>query len=241
MDLQSSLFDTTDAPPSDVPTLLPDWLEALGPEFQKPYWAKLQQFVAEERATHTVFPPAPDVFSALMLASYRDANVFLLGQDPYHDHGQAHGLCFSVRTGITVPPSLVNIYKELRDDLGCRIPNNGYLVPWAQQGVLMLNAVLTVRAHSANSHKGKGWETFTDAVLKAVNDRPDPVVFVLWGGYAQRKLPLIDTSRHTIVQSVHPSPLSARNGFFGSKPFSQINAALRAVGKPEIDWQIPDL
>ncbi len=241
MDLQASLFETDDMTPSAVPTLPPDWLAVLGPEFRKPYWAKLQQFVAEERAAHTVFPPTPDVYSALALASYRDANVFLLGQDPYHNTGQAHGLCFSVRPGVEVPPSLVNIYKELRDDLGCRIPNNGYLTPWARQGVLMLNAVLTVRAHQANSHKGKGWETFTDAVLQAVNARPDPVVFVLWGGYAQKKLSLIDTTRHTVVQSVHPSPLSARNGFFGSRPFSQINAALRAAGKPEIDWQIPDL
>ena len=241
MDLQASLFDTNETDPADLPALPPDWLEILAPEFRKPYWAKLQQFVAEERASYDVYPPAADMHSALLMASYRDANVFLLGQDPYHNTGQAHGLCFSVRPGIEVPPSLVNIYKELRDDLGCRIPNNGYLVPWAQQGVLMLNAVLTVRAHLANSHKGKGWETFTDAVLKAVNARPDPVVFVLWGGYAQKKLPLIDTTRHTIVQSVHPSPLSARNGFFGSRPFSQINAALRAAGKPEIDWQIPDL
>lgn len=240
MDLQASLFNMDDAAPTSAPALPPDWLEALGPEFQKPYWASLQQFVAEERAAHIVYPPAPDVYSALLLASYRDTNVFLLGQDPYHNEGQAHGLCFSVRPGVAVPPSLANIYKELHDDLGCRIPNNGSLVPWAQQGVLMLNAVLTVRAHCPNSHKGRGWETFTDAVLQAVNARPDPVVFVLWGGYAQKKLPLIDPARHTIVQSVHPSPLSARSGFFGSHPFSQINAALRAAHKPEIDWQIPD-
>jgi uracil-DNA glycosylase len=165
----------------------------------------------------------------------------ILGQDPYHDDNQAHGLAFSVRPGIKPPPSLVNIYKELRSDVGFRIPNNGCLVPWTQQGVLLLNAVLTVRAHQPASHKGKGWETFTDAVLRKVNEKDSPVVFVLWGAYAQKKLSLIDTTRHTVVQSVHPSPLSARNGFFGSKPFSQINAALQAARKPPIDWQLPDL
>jgi len=236
---QSSLFDAVDPIP---PPPLPDsWLAALRGEFDKPYWPKLQAFVADERARHAVYPPAEDVYSAFQLAPFDDIRVFLLGQDPYHGPGQAHGLCFSVRPGVETPPSLVNIYKELRDDLGCRIPNNGYLVPWAAQGVLMLNAVLTVRAHTPNSHKGKGWETFTDSVLRHVSARPDPVVFVLWGGYAQKKLPLIDTSRHLVVQSAHPSPLSARNGFFGSKPFSQINAALRGCGKPEIVWQIPDL
>ncbi len=235
----ASLFDDeTSAPPPPLPA---DWLAALGGEFQKPYWPKLQAFVAEERASHAVYPPEADVYSAFQAAPYENVNVFLLGQDPYHGPGQAHGLCFSVRPGIETPPSLVNIYKELRDDLGCRVPNNGYLVPWAEQGILMLNAVLTVRAHTANSHKGKGWETFTDSVIRHVSAKPDPVVFVLWGGYAQKKLPLIDASRHIVIQSAHPSPLSARNGFFGSRPFSQINAALKAAGKPEIDWQIPDL
>lgn len=238
MDAQTSLFGDVGAPPPPLPA---DWLDALGAEFQKPYWPQLQQFVAEERQQHQVYPPESDVYSALQTAPLRDVNVFLLGQDPYHGPGQAHGLCFSVRPGVETPPSLVNIYKELRDDAGCRVPNNGYLVPWAEQGILMLNAVLTVRAHTPNSHKGRGWETFTDAVLRAVNAKSDPVVFVLWGGYAQKKLPLIDTARHTVVQSAHPSPLSARNGFFGSRPFSQINAALRAAGKPEIDWQIPNL
>jgi uracil-DNA glycosylase len=165
----------------------------------------------------------------------------LLGQDPYHDDNQAHGLCFSVKPGIKPPPSLVNMFKELKEDVRFDIPNNGYLVEWAKQGMLMLNAVLTVRAHTPNSHKNKGWETFTDAVINKVNDKADPVVFVLWGGYAQKKLKLIDTSRHIVIQSAHPSPLSARNGFFGSKPFSAINSALRASGKPEIDWQIPNL
>lgn len=239
-DAQASLFDS-DVPPAPVPPLPADWLEALGGEFAKPYWPKLQQFVAEERQRHTVYPPEADVYSALQLTPYHSVNVFLLGQDPYHKAGQAHGLCFSVRPGVETPPSLVNIYKELRDDVGCRVPNNGYLVPWAQQGILMLNAVLTVRAHEANSHKGRGWETFTDAVIRAVNAKSDPVIFVLWGGYAQKKVPLIDTERHTILQSAHPSPLSARSGFFGSRPFSRINALLQSNGKPEITWQIPDL
>jgi uracil-DNA glycosylase len=167
--------------------------------------------------------------------------VLILGQDPYHEVGQAHGLCFSVRPEVAIPPSLQNIYKELHDDLGCSIPNNGYLTSWAEQGVLLLNAVLTVRAHQANSHQGKGWENFTDAIIRAVNDKPDRVVFVLWGAYARKKKPLIDTSRHAVIESAHPSPLSAANGFFGSRPFSKINAALREAGKPEIDWQIPDL
>jgi uracil-DNA glycosylase len=217
------------------------WQTLLNAEFEKPYFQKLQQFVDEERQNYSVFPPAQDVFSALNLTPYEHANVLLLGQDPYHDNNQAHGLCFSVRPGIKPPPSLVNIFKELHHDVDFRIPNNGYLVPWAQQGILMLNAVLTVRAHAANSHKNHGWETFTDAIISKVNAREDPVVFVLWGGYAQKKRNLIDTTRHKIVQSAHPSPLSAHNGFFGSRPFSAINNALREVGKPTIDWQLPDL
>lgn len=217
------------------------WNTLLAPELEKPYFQQLQQFLAEEQQTYTIFPPAPDIFSALHLTPYEQVNVLLLGQDPYHDDNQAHGLCFSVRPGIKPPPSLVNMYKELHNDLGCTIPNNGYLVPWAKQGILMLNAVLTVRAHSPNSHKNKGWEKFTDQIIRLVNDKPDPVVFVLWGNYAQKKLNLIDSDRHIIIQSAHPSPLSARNGFFGSKPFSAINQALRSLGKLEIDWQIPNL
>lgn len=217
------------------------WQPYLAEETSKPYFTKLKEFVAAERAAHEIFPPDDDVFNALRFTPYENTNVFLLGQDPYHDNNQAHGLCFSVRPGIATPPSLVNIYKELKEDQGCKIPNNGYLVSWASQGILMLNAVLTVRAHTPNSHKGKGWETFTDAVLKAVNAKEEPVIFVLWGGYAQKKVPLIDASKHTIIQSAHPSPLSARNGFFGSKPFSKINDALVAAGKSPIDWQIPDL
>ncbi|MBI3243691.1 MAG: uracil-DNA glycosylase [Chloroflexi bacterium] len=217
------------------------WRPILIEETKKPYYKELQKFVAEERRKHTVFPPEEEVFSALHLTPYEQVSVFILGQDPYHGPGQAHGLCFSVRPGVPTPPSLVNIFKELQSDLGCKIPNNGYLVPWTKQGVLLLNAVLTVRAHQANSHKDKGWETFTDAVIRAVNDKTDRVVFVLWGAYARKKAGLIDAKRHVIIQSAHPSPLSAANGFFGSRPFSKINAKLREAGKPEIDWQIPDL
>jgi uracil-DNA glycosylase len=224
-----------------LPPLPASWQRVVGDEMHKPYFAKLVKFLEEETRKHKVFPPRDQIFSALELTPYENVNVLLLGQDPYHDDGQAHGLCFSVQPGVPPPPSLVNMYKELHDDLGCRIPNNGYLVPWAEQGVLMLNAVLTVRAHEANSHKNKGWEQFTDAIISKVSDKADPVVFVLWGGYAQKKAKLIDTDRHTIIQCAHPSPLSARSGFFGSKCFSAINAALRDAGKPEIDWQIPNI
>ncbi|MBD2386369.1 uracil-DNA glycosylase [Cylindrospermum sp. FACHB-282] len=217
------------------------WQAVLTEEFDKPYFGKLQDFLADERLFDTVYPPDEDVFSAFELTPYEKVNVLLLGQDPYHDENQAHGLCFSVRPGIKPPPSLVNIFKELKEDVGFDLPNNGYLVTWAKQGMLMLNAVLTVKAHIPNSHKNKGWETFTDAVISKVNQKSDPVVFVLWGGYAQKKLKLIDTNRHIVIQSAHPSPLSARNGFFGSKPFSAINSALRSCGKLEIDWQIPDI
>ena len=210
-------------------------------ETKQPYYQKLQEFLDAERAEHQVFPPEPEVFTALELTPYERAGVLILGQDPYHDDGQAHGLAFSVCPGVAPPPSLVNMFKELRDDLGCRVPNNGYLAPWAEQGVLLLNTVLTVRAHAPNSHKGKGWEHFTDAVIRALSARAEPTVFVLWGGNAQKKLKLIDADRHVIVKSAHPSPLSARNGFFGSRPFSQINTALRANGRSEIDWQLPDL
>lgn len=222
----------------DLPS---SWQNVLAPQLEQPYFQQLTQFVDAERAQHQVFPPEGDVFNALKLTPYERVNVLILGQDPYHDDGQAHGLCFSVRPGIKPPPSLQNMFKELRDDVGFRIPNNGYLVPWAEQGSLMLNAVLTVRAHQPNSHKNKGWEQFTDAIIRTVNNKPDPVVFVLWGGYAQKKLPLIDTERHTVIQSAHPSPLSARNGFFGSRPFSKINAALEAARKPAVNWQLPDV
>lgn len=214
------------------------WQAALAREIAQPYFLALQDFVARERAMHSVFPPHHQVFAALDHTPFDEVRVLLLGQDPYHDDGQAHGLCFSVLPGVKPPPSLANVYKELNADLGCIIPNHGYLLKWAQQGVLMLNAVLTVRAHTPNSHKGRGWESFTDAVIRAVNARQDRVVFVLWGGYAQKKAGLIDASRHVIVSSAHPSPLSARRGFVGSRPFSKVNEALAAAGKPAIDWCI---
>jgi uracil-DNA glycosylase len=223
-------------------TLPPSWKSGLAPEIKQPYFTQLEKFVAEERKKQTIYPPEKDVFNALKHTPYDKVSVFLLGQDPYHGEGQAHGLCFSVQPRVKpLPPSLVNIYKELQADVGFRIPNNGYLVRWAEQGILMLNAVLTVRAGQPNSHKDKGWEKFTDAIIKAVNDKSDRVVFVLWGGYAQKKAKLIEASRHVVIQSAHPSPLSARNGFFGSRPFSKINAALREAGRDEIDWQIPDV
>ncbi|MEK6235337.1 MAG: uracil-DNA glycosylase, partial [Planctomycetales bacterium] len=223
-----------------VPDLPKSWRNALAEEFEKPYFAELQEFVADERGKHQIFPPEKDVYSAFQLTPYDQVNVLLLGQDPYHDDDQAHGLCFSVQPGIKTPPSLKNMYKELKTDVGCEIPNHGYLVPWAEQGMLMLNTVLTVRAHQANSHKSQGWEKFTDAVIRKVNEKQDPVVFVLWGKPAQKKLKLIDEDRHAVIQSAHPSPLSASRGFFGSKPFSSINQVLRQAGKPEINWALPD-
>lgn len=215
------------------------WRPVLATETDKPYWKNLQTFVREERTQYQVFPPDQEVFAALHLTPYEKVGVLILGQDPYHDVGQAHGLCFSVRRGVVKPPSLVNIFKELQADLGCTPPKHGDLTHWAEQGVLLLNAVLTVRAHTPTSHKDKGWETFTDAVIRAVNEKPDRVVFVLWGAYARAKAKLIDRSKHVIIESAHPSPLSASNGFFGSRPFSKINAALKEAGKPEINWQIP--
>ncbi len=219
--------------------LPPTWKKVLAPEFDKPYFKALQQFVAQERQQHEVFPPENDVFNALKFTPYDQMKVLLLGQDPYHDVGQAHGLCFSVRPGIKPPPSLVNMFKELRDDLGCTIPNHGCLQGWAEQGILLLNAVLTVRAHEPNSHKDQGWEHFTDAVIRAASARTDPVVFVLWGNYAQKKEKLIDAKKHTVVKSAHPSPLSAKK-FFGSKPFSAVNNALTQLGKTPINWQLPN-
>ena len=223
-----------------TPAIPPSWQAVLQSQTEQPYYWQLEAFLAEERTTTTVFPPENEVFAALDLTPYSAANVLILGQDPYHDTNQAHGLAFSVRPGIPPPPSLVNMFKELKSDLGTRTPNNGYLVPWAKQGVLLINTVLTVRAHQANSHKGRGWERFTDAVISALNARDEPVIFVLWGANARKKLALIDGTRHTVIESAHPSPLSARNGFFGSRPFSRINTALREHGKPEIDWQLPD-
>jgi uracil-DNA glycosylase len=218
-----------------------DWNPILRAEFEKDYWRQLQRFVADERARHTVFPPRDEVFRALHLTPHADTRVLILGQDPYHGPGQAHGLCFSVQAGVAPPPSLVNIHKELATDLGCPPPGHGNLEHWARQGVLLLNAVLTVRAHAANSHQGKGWEHFTDEVIRAVDAKPETVVFVLWGSYARKKKALIDTSRHVVIESAHPSPLSARNGFFGSRPFSRANGALARAGRGEIDWCLPPL
>ena len=215
-----------------------DWNPVLRGEFDKPYWTELQAFVQAERSRTTVYPPHPEVFAALHQTAYADTRVLILGQDPYHGPNQAHGLCFSVRRGVRVPPSLANIHKELHDDLGLPVPDHGNLEAWAAQGVLLLNATLTVRAGQAGSHQGKGWETFTDEVIKAVAAKPEHVVFVLWGGYARRKKALIDSARHTIVESPHPSPLSAHNGFFGSSPFSAANAALAAHDQPSVDWRL---
>ncbi|HEU5148961.1 MAG TPA: uracil-DNA glycosylase [Iamia sp.] len=216
-----------------------DWNPILKAELGKPYFAELRAFVDGERRRHQVFPPAEDVFAALHLTPYADVKVLILGQDPYHGPGQAHGLCFSVRPGVDVPPSLVNIYTELESDLGVPRPGHGCLDAWARQGVLLLNATLTVRARQAASHQGKGWETFTDAVIRAVNDKPERVVFILWGSSARKKKALVDTSRHVVIESPHPSPLSAHRGFFGSRPFSRANAALEAAGREPVDWSIP--
>jgi uracil-DNA glycosylase len=216
-----------------------DWNPILSEELRKPYWSELQQFVASERERHDVYPAANEVFRALHLTPYRDLRVLILGQDPYHGPGQAHGLCFSVRPGVALPPSLQNIFKELETDLGCGAPDNGFLEHWATSGVLMLNAVLTVQARAAGSHAGKGWETFTDQVIRAANGKEDRVVFILWGAYARKKKPLIDIERHVVIESAHPSPLSAFNGFFGSRPFSRANDALVAAGRPPVDWRLP--
>ena len=223
------------------PPLPASWQPVVGDELDRSYYHELTRFLDEERRHHTVFPPNELVFSALELTPYDQVRVLLLGQDPYPGEGQAHGLAFSVLPGVRPPQSLVNIFKELHDDLGCRIPNNGYLVPWAKQGVLLLNTVLTVRAHAPNSHKGKGWEKFTDAVIQKLGETEDEVVFIFWGANARRMVKLVDTDRHTVIESAHPSPLSADNGFFGSRPFSAVNRALKAAGKPPIDWQIPDV
>ena len=215
-----------------------DWLTALGGEFHKPYYRQLFEFVKNEYNTTVVFPPADDIFNAFAFTPLKDVKVVILGQDPYHNVGQAHGLCFSVKKGVDIPPSLVNIYKELHDDLGCTIPNHGCLTKWAEQGVLMLNTVLTVRAHQANSHKDIGWEEFTDAAIMALNSQDRPIVFILWGAPAQRKARMLTNPKHLILKAPHPSPLSAYRGFFGSKPFSQTNDYLRAHGVEPIDWQI---
>lgn len=215
-----------------------DWLPAIGPEFKKPYYSQLYQFIREEYNTRQIFPPADDIFNAFHLTPLHEVKVVIIGQDPYHNDGQAHGLCFSVKPDVEIPPSLVNIYQELHDDLGCYIPNNGYLVKWAKQGVLMLNTVLTVRAHMANSHRGKGWEEFTDAAIRILNEQDRPIVFILWGKPAQMKKSMLSNSKHLILEAPHPSPLSAYRGFFGSRPFSKTNDFLVKNGMSPIDWQI---
>lgn len=218
-----------------------DWLEPLKPEFSKPYYAELFKFVKNEYATRQIFPPADDIFNAFHLTPLHEVKVVILGQDPYHNDGQAHGLCFSVKPDVDIPPSLVNIYQELHDDLGCYIPNNGYLTKWAKQGVLMLNTVLTVRAHQANSHRSMGWEQFTDAAIRILNEQDRPIVFILWGSPAQKKAQMLNNPKHLILKAPHPSPLSAYRGFFGSRPFSQTNEFLVKNGLEPIDWQIENV
>ena len=222
-----------------VPPLPNGWTDVVGGELETPYFKRLENFLKAERARYTVYPPEKDVFNALATTPYEQVKIMLLGQDPYHDENQAHGMAFSVRPGISPPPSLRNIYRELHDDVGFQIPKHGYLASWAEQGVLLLNAVLTVRAHQAASHKNKGWEVFTDAVIQAVNRLEHRVVFLLWGNFAQRKGELIDNPLHVKLTAPHPSPLSANRGFFGCRHFSKANAALREAGLPEIDWQLP--
>ena len=221
-----------------MPPITNDWLAALQPEFRKPYYKELFQKVNHAYRTQQVFPPADDIFNAFHFTPLKNVKVVILGQDPYHGDGQAHGLCFSVKPDVEIPPSLVNIYQELHDDLGCRIPNHGYLKKWAEQGVLMLNTVLTVQAHRANSHRGIGWEEFTDAAIRVLNEQDRPIVFILWGRPAQMKRKMLTNPKHLILEAPHPSPLSAYRGFFGSKPFSQTNHFLEEHGIESIDWQI---
>lgn len=215
-----------------------DWLPTVNEECAKPYYRDLFNFVNEEYKTHTIYPKADDIFNAFHLTPLKDVKVVILGQDPYHEPNQAHGLAFSVLPGNAIPPSLVNIYKELNSDLGCYIPNNGYLKKWADEGVLLLNTVLTVRAHAAFSHKGHGWEQFTDAIISAVNKEDRPIVFMLWGRPAQSKIPMLTNKKHLILTAAHPSPLSANRGFFGCRHFSKANAFLERNGIEPIDWQI---
>ena len=218
-----------------------DWLAPLSPEFKKPYYANLYKKIREEYASTQIFPPSDEIFTAFELTPLAEVKVVIIGQDPDHGDGQAHGLCFSVKPDIETPPSLVNIYKELNSDLGCYIPNNGYLTKWAKQGVLMLNTVLTVRAHQANSHRGIGWEEFTDAAIRILNEQDRPIVYLLWGKPAQMKKSMLNNPKHLILEAPHPSPLSAYRGFFGCQHFSKTNAFLKERGLTPIDWQIENL
>jgi uracil-DNA glycosylase len=218
-----------------------DWKEKLMPEYRKEYYSVLYDFIKNEYATKTIYPPAEDIFNAMHYTPLKNVRVVILGQDPYHEPNQAHGLAFSVLPGNPAPPSLENIYKELKDDCGCYIPNNGYLKKWADQGVLLLNTVLTVRAHQANTHAGRGWEQFTDAIIKIINDEKRPVVFMLWGSPAQKKSVLLNNPEHLILKAPHPSPLSAYRGFFGCKHFSLANDFLISKGLKPIDWQIENI
>ena len=217
------------------------WDDVLSGEFSKDYYINLRKFLIDEYENKKVYPDMNNIFNALKLTSFEDVKVVILGQDPYHGENQAHGLAFSVNKGIKIPPSLLNIYKELQNDLGCYIPNNGYLVSWAEQGVLLLNTVLTVREGEPNSHKNKGWEIFTDKVISKLNEREDPIIFILWGNNAKEKLKLITNKNHFILTAPHPSPLSASRGFFGCKHFSKVNEILRSLNKKEIDWQINNI
>lgn len=218
-----------------------DWLPALNKEFKKDYYKKLYKFVNDEYRTRTIYPPANDIFNAFHLTPLSEVKVVILGQDPYHNVNQAHGLSFSVKPGEDIPPSLQNIYKELNSDLGCYIPNNGFLQKWAKEGVLLLNTVLTVRAHQANSHQGRGWEQFTDAVIEAVNNEDRPIVFMLWGRPAQMKAAMLNNPKHLILKAPHPSPLSAYRGFFGCRHFSKANEFLKSNGIEPVDWQIENI
>ena len=218
-----------------------EWNTLLKDEFTKDYYQKLRKFLIEEYKTKTIYPNMNDIFNALHFTDYNNVKVVILGQDPYHGPNQSHGLSFSVKPGVKIPPSLKNIYKELHNDIGCYIPNNGYLKKWADQGVLLLNTVLTVRGGEANSHKNKGWELFTDKIISTLNERKDPIVFILWGNNAIAKKKLITNPQHYIIESVHPSPLSASRGFFGSKPFSKTNEFLKKINKDTIDWQIENI
>lgn len=218
-----------------------DWLVPLKPEFSKPYYSNLYKFVKHEYETRTIFPPINDIFNAYTYTPLSEVKVLILGQDPYHDYNQAHGLCFSVNPGVDIPPSLVNIYKELNDDLGCYVPNNGHLTKWAKQGVMLLNTVLTVRAHQANSHKDKGWEEFTDATIRILNEQDRPIVYMLWGKPAQKKAEMLNNPKHLVLMAPHPSPLSSYRGFFGCKHFSKANDFLSSNGIKPIDWQVENI